>query len=170
LTGSFKYKHAVGKKDHLEEKPIEEDAMFLLASQTKLLTTIAALQIVERGLFRLDDDVTEKLPELGAHKILQGFDEDDKPILVERKKAITLKSVRYIWVPSWRSVHADGHCRHLLTHSAGCAYDGGAPTLIKYQKQRGRELGVGPTVPERYDYPLLFEPGTGWMYGANMDW
>ena len=93
MTGSFKYKHAVGKQNHPEEKPIEEDAMFLLASQTKLLTTIAALQIVERGLFGLDDDVTEKLPELGAQKILQGFDEDDKPILMERKKVITLKSV-----------------------------------------------------------------------------
>lgn len=80
--------------DHPEDEPITEDAMFLLASQTKLLASIAALQIVDRGLFGLDDDVSEKLPELAAQPILEGFDEDNKPILVKRENLITLRYVR----------------------------------------------------------------------------
>lgn len=55
------------------------------------MTSIAALQIVEKGLFGLDDDVASQLPELAEQPILKGFDDDDKPILVERKKAITLR-------------------------------------------------------------------------------
>ena len=81
----------MGKAEYPNDTPIKEDALFLLASQTKLLTTIAVLQIVDRGLFGLDGDVSEILPELGAQKIFSGFDGEDQPILVERKKAITLR-------------------------------------------------------------------------------
>ena len=90
-TGSFTYKHAVGSNILGDSESIPEDAEFLLASQTKLLTSIAALQVVERGLFGLDDDVAEKLPELAEQPIIQGFDEDDKPILQKRKNTITFK-------------------------------------------------------------------------------
>lgn len=72
-------------------KAISEDAVFQLASSTKLLTTIATLQIVERGLFGLDDDVASQLPDLAEQPILKGFDENDKPILEKRKNKITLR-------------------------------------------------------------------------------
>lgn len=91
ILGSFTYKHATGKKEYPEETAIEEDACFFLASQTKLLTSIAALQVVEAGLFRLDDDVAKVLPELAQQQVLHGFDENDKPVLTERKNPITLK-------------------------------------------------------------------------------
>lgn len=63
----------------------------MLASQSKLLTAIAALKAVELGLIGLDDDVTTHLPELGEKQILTGFDDDDKPILKQRSKPITLR-------------------------------------------------------------------------------
>lgn len=65
--------------------------MFLLASQTKLLTSVAALQIVERGLIAFDDSVEELLPELAQQKVLTGFEEDGKPVLVERTEEITFR-------------------------------------------------------------------------------
>lgn len=68
----------------------------MLASQTKLLTSIAALKVVEQSLIGLDEDVCPHLPELAAHKIIQGFDEDDKPKLVERKGPITIRYRRSI--------------------------------------------------------------------------
>ena len=72
--------------------PIKEDALFMLASQTKLLTAIASLQAVEQGLIGLDDDVSPHLPELAKHKVLTGFDEEtDKPILKDRENPITLR-------------------------------------------------------------------------------
>lgn len=66
--------------------------MFLLASMTKLLTSIAALQLVEAGLIKLDDDVSKILPEVGQQKILKGFD-GDSPILEDRKNPLTLRHV-----------------------------------------------------------------------------
>lgn len=65
--------------------------MFLLASQTKLLTTIAALQVVERGLYELDQDVAEVLPELASQGVLTGFEEDNRPIIAKRKNKLTLR-------------------------------------------------------------------------------
>lgn len=92
--GKFRYSHAVGKSA-LEEgaADIKEDAVFLLASQTKLMTAVAAQQILERGLWKLDDDLAELLPELGKQPVLKGFDDADKPILEPRKVAITLRYV-----------------------------------------------------------------------------
>jgi CubicO group peptidase (beta-lactamase class C family) len=99
-TGSFQYSHAVGrtsvdKTDTSNAKDIQEDAVFLLASQTKLLTAFAAMLVVERGLIGLDDDVTGLLPELGEQKVLVGFEDDGKggerAVLEEREGAITLR-------------------------------------------------------------------------------
>ncbi|KAI7213420.1 beta-lactamase family protein [Hortaea werneckii] len=145
--GSFTYKHAVGKHDHPNDQPVQEDAMFLFASMTKLLTSIAALQLVEAGLIKLDDDVSKILPEVGRQKILKGFD-GDSPILEDRKNPLT----------------------HLLTHTSGFGYDLADVGLTKYQKSVGKTPGAGSTVEETRSYPLLFEPGTAWMYGCSTDW
>ncbi|KAI7229085.1 beta-lactamase family protein [Hortaea werneckii] len=145
--GSFTYRHAVGKHDHPNDQPVQEDAMFLFASMTKLLTSIAALQLVEAGLIKLDDDVSKILPEVGEQKILKGFD-GDTPMLEDRKSPLT----------------------HLLTHTSGFGYDLADVGLTKYQKSVGKTPGAGSTVEETRSYPLLFEPGTAWMYGCSTDW
>jgi CubicO group peptidase (beta-lactamase class C family) len=90
ILGSFNYSHAVGKtsaEPHAND--IQEDAIFLLASQTKLLTAVAALQLVEQGLIKIHDNVEELLPELAKQPVLRGFDTDDKPILEDRNVQIT---------------------------------------------------------------------------------
>lgn len=88
-------KTSVDKTDTSNAKDIQEDAVFLLASQTKLLTAFAAMLVVERGLIGLDDDVTGLLPELGEQKVLVGFEGDGKggerAVLEEREGAITLR-------------------------------------------------------------------------------
>jgi CubicO group peptidase (beta-lactamase class C family) len=117
---------------------------------TKLLTTIAALQVVEQGLFKLDGDTSDILPDLAEQKILKGFNESDEPILDDRKTPITL--------------------HHLLTHTSGAAYDAAHPDLIKWQQQRGKATNSGATVETKFLYPLVFEPGSEWMYGTSIDW
>jgi hypothetical protein len=98
-TASFQYSHAVGKTsvDDKTAKDIQEDAVFLLASQTKLLTAFSAMLVVERGLIGLDDDVSELLPELGGQKVLRGFEDDgnggERAVLEEREGKLTLRYV-----------------------------------------------------------------------------
>ena len=60
--------------------------------------------------------------------------------------------------------------RQLLTHTAGVAYDAFFPDLVKLGQKRGHAPNTGDTVLERFVYPLIYEPGTSWMYGAAMDW
>lgn len=104
-------------------KPITPDTTFWIASCTKLLTTIAALQCVERGQVKIDDDVSPILPEWKTPTILTGFDESTGvPRFSDATKKITL--------------------RHLLTHSSGMGYDFISPKLGRW-----REWGKEPIAP-----------------------
>ncbi len=65
-----------------------------IASCTKLLTSIAALQCVERGLLKLDEDVVRVLPEFKDIDIITGSDESTGELKFKKAtKAITLRSV-----------------------------------------------------------------------------
>lgn len=56
------------------------------------MTSVAAMQCVERGLISLDTDVAETLPELAAQGILTGFDEaTGEPIIKKRQNTMTLR-------------------------------------------------------------------------------
>lgn len=68
------------------------NATFIMASCTKLMTTIAALQCVERKQVRLDDPVASILPELKEPDIITGFkDGSGEPTYEKAKTAITLR-------------------------------------------------------------------------------
>lgn len=54
---------------------MRDDCLMLFASCTKLMTTIAAMQRVEKGLFIHDEDVSHILPEWKSLDILTGFAE-----------------------------------------------------------------------------------------------
>lgn len=88
------------------------NAVHYLASSTKLVTTVAALQCVEKGLLHLDQDISRVLPEFEKAKILEGFTESNEPIFTPAQNPVTL--------------------RHLLTHTSGLAYPGMEPLLPKY--------------------------------------
>ena len=133
-------------------------SVFALASCTKLLTAIAALRYVERGMLALDDAtaIEKHIPELCAQGILcpdfSSNDSTKSPQVVDRKKPITL--------------HA------LLTHTSGSAYDILAPPLIAWRASRGEvpQALSGAPLPGALATPLLFEPGTAWSYGGGLDW
>jgi CubicO group peptidase (beta-lactamase class C family) len=63
-----------------------------IASSTKIITATALMQLVERGLVGLDDDVRPHVSQLAEMQVLKGFD-GDKPILENNTKPITLRCV-----------------------------------------------------------------------------
>jgi CubicO group peptidase (beta-lactamase class C family) len=91
--GSFRYQKAFGFRSvEPNSTPIDLNSTFWIASCTKLFTSIAALQCVERGLVSLDEDVSRILPEWKSPDILQGFDDKTgAPILKKATKKITLR-------------------------------------------------------------------------------
>ena len=90
--GSFHYARTFGVRSLDTHEPLELSNVMYIASCTKLLTSIAAMQCVERGLIELDTDIAEILPELAAQGILTGFDEaTGEPIINKRQNTITLR-------------------------------------------------------------------------------
>lgn len=81
------FEHAAGKRGYGSQEPFQLDSVFLFASITKLVTTIAALQLVERGELELEnDDQLEKiLPELKDKMVLQ-----EDGTMVPKRGRITL--------------------------------------------------------------------------------
>ena len=61
-----------------------------LASFTKLFTSVAAMQCVERGLIGLGEDVGRILPQYAQPQLLSGWSDSGDPILVDSDK-ITLR-------------------------------------------------------------------------------
>jgi CubicO group peptidase (beta-lactamase class C family) len=93
--GSYSYARSFGVcslKDGEASKHLELDAIYWMASCTKLITAISALQCVERGQFTLDEDVTRLLPELkGIEVQTRAENGDGAPILTKAKNTITLR-------------------------------------------------------------------------------
>ena len=143
------YQGAFGKRALPSGSAMTADTVFWIASMTKAITSTAAMQFVERGKLALDRPIRDVLPELAAPKVLEGFDAAGEPKLRPAQRPITL--------------------RHLLTHTAGFAYDIWSPDLIRYQEKLGIP-GVISCLNAALTTPLLFEPGEKWNYGINIDW
>lgn len=122
IDGSGKeiYSHTSGvtSLDSSSARNITHDSIFRLASCTKLLTSIAALRLVQAGKLDLDDvEIIQKhLPELCAQEVFTSKPGEELKY-EKRKKDITL--------------------RHLLTHSSGVSADILSPQLQAYRKSRG---------------------------------
>ncbi len=141
-----RYHRAFGKANAITGTPMTQDAVFQIASMTKALTSVAAMQLVEQGRLMLDDPIGSILPDLGAAQVISGFDENDKPILRAPATPVTL--------------------RHLLTHTSGLGYDFISPVQLKARSGNAPEPGSLASIRT----PLLFDPGTAWEYGVSTDW
>src|SRR5882757_8840176 len=99
---SIVYQGAFGARSLAAATPMSSDTVFRIASMVKLLTSVAALQLVERGKLKLDEPAANIDPTLAAPQILQGFDTKGVPQLRPAHNPITL--------------------RNLLTHTSGFSY------------------------------------------------
>ena len=125
------------------------DTVCAIFSTTKAIGGTAALQLVEEGKLDLDAPARDYLPRIGELQVLDGFDDDGAPRLRAPKRDITT--------------------RHLLTHTAGFAYDFFNETYTKLAESQGYPSVVGATWGS-LETPLLFDPGEQWEYGSNIDW
>lgn len=165
-SSSFTFSSALGTRTLLsgETVPQSLNDVLYLASATKLLASIAALQCVEDGLLTLASDLSSIVPELTSKKVFKGWSDanSDPPVAIledqlPENPPITLKS--------------------LLTHSSGMSYDFFDPAgLAKWNAKLNpiETLPDGKPKPRRVEkafaYPLAFHPNTSWMYGPSIDW
>jgi CubicO group peptidase (beta-lactamase class C family) len=141
------YSGAAGLRDVSGASPMTPDTVMWIASMTKAVTSVAALQLVEEGRLSLDSPIGEVLPAYAAPLVLDGYSEDGRAMLRSAAAPITL--------------------RHLLTHTAGFAYEIWDGELQRFM----REAGI-PETTSRLNAsraPLRFEPGSRWIYGTGVD-
>jgi CubicO group peptidase (beta-lactamase class C family) len=137
------YEGAFGRREIGKEPSMTLDSVVRIASMTKAITSVAALQLVEQGRLALDEPLGALLPELAAIPVLDGFDAAGAPRFRPPRRAITL--------------------RHLLTHTAGFAYTIWDADLLRLEQHNG--VPFGPL-----QAPLVFDPGECWSYGISIDW
>jgi methyl acetate hydrolase len=143
------YEGAFGKRELGKDAPMTPDTVVWIASMTKAITGAAAMQLVERGKLSLDRPASDVVPGLAAAQVLEGFDAGGKPRLRAPKRPITLK--------------------HLLTHTAGFAYEIWRPEIAQYQTATSTP-GITTCTNAALTTPLLFDPGDRWEYGISIDW
>ena len=143
------YEGAFGLRDLAAGPAMTLDTVFRIASMTKAVTSVAAMQLVEQGKLGLDVPIGKVLPTFAAPPVLEGFDAAGAPRLRPAKRPITL--------------------RDLLTHTAGFGYEFWDPDLVRYVRVTGMpSISTGKLAS--LGLPLVFDPGERWEYGINIDW
>jgi CubicO group peptidase (beta-lactamase class C family) len=136
------YQGAFGVADVSTGRALTPDALFRIASMTKAITSVAAMQLIEQGRFGLDDPVENYLPEFANLKVFESFD---------------AATGAYRLRPASRPPTV----RHILTHTSGLGYPFTSAILRDFKPQPGENYPFGG--------PLLFDPGGRWHYGTSTD-
>jgi CubicO group peptidase (beta-lactamase class C family) len=141
---------AYGYRDVSQKLPMERDSICRIWSMTKVVTSVAAMMLVEEGKMSLSDPIHQYIPDLKDLKVLAGGTAD-QPRLADSARPVTVK--------------------HLLTHTSGLTYGwGDHPVAVLYSR---RKIFENPSLRDFIvkvaSLPLLAQPGEKYNYGINTD-
>jgi CubicO group peptidase (beta-lactamase class C family) len=149
---------AYGIDDTDTKKPLAKDGIFRIASQTKAITSVGIMLLVEEGKILLNDPLSKFIPTFKKPVVLGKFNEKDSTYTtVPAKREITIKD--------------------LLTHTSGLGYATiGSATMRAIYAKNGITAGVGEMKANLTDVmnllgklPLEFQPGERWNYSLSTD-
>jgi CubicO group peptidase (beta-lactamase class C family) len=159
--GKVAYRASLGLRDRERGVATGDDTIYRIYSMTKPLTSIALMQLFERGLFQLDDPVSRFYPSWKQHQVwVSGTGDEGGELVTEpARRGITF--------------------RDLLSHTSGLTYGGLLlgmnvhPIDRVYQATKIRSVGVHSTMDEFMEklatVPLRFQPGTAYQYSLATD-
>ena len=158
--GAVVYERAVGWADREAGRRMTPDAEFRIASQTKALTSVAIMMLVEEGKIALGNPVGRFIPAFTRTSVAVRADTGRR--IVPASRPITI--------------------RDLLTHTSGYSYGSDSLVAPLYAaRQLGPEAGFGgwytadkeepicSTMETVATLPAVRQPGEGWVYGYNTD-
>lgn len=142
--------HTYGYRDVAKKLPMEKDTLCRIWSMTKVITSVAAMMLVEEGKITLADPVSKFAPELKHMRVLTGGTAD-APVLADAARPITVK--------------------HLLTHTSGLTYTwGNDPVPELYRRIKVFDAGsLKEFIGKVAKLPLIAHPGEKYNYGINTD-
>lgn len=145
--------NCVGWANKEAQTPLRVDHIFRIFSNTKLVTSCAALLLFEEGRFQLDDPIERFIPQLANRRVL-------------RPGATSLDGTE----PAKGSITI----RHLMSHRSGLSYGVFDPgtTMFKAYNER-KVLNPATTLAQMIDVladlPLVYHPGISWEYSVATD-
>ena len=150
------YRHMAGHADHEGKKPVSEADRYYLYSCTKVMTMTAVMQLIEQGKISLYDPIAKFLPEW-AHMTVINADYDSvgpmyKPRITDPSH-YTQRQVRII---------------DCMSMTAGLTYDM-ASDAIRELLEKNPEASTQEVVAAMARMPLVFEPGTRYLYSMGHD-
>jgi CubicO group peptidase (beta-lactamase class C family) len=155
--GKIVYHRAFGNADLASGEAMRTDSIFRIASMTKAVTSVGVMILYEQGRFQLTDPVSKYLPEFANMRVISKMADDGT--IAETVPAV--QPIRII---------------DLLSHTSGVSYLFISSDVQKSYKDAGlidgltaRDLVLKDQMALLARQPLLFEPGTKWMYGLNTD-
>ncbi|HAB16734.1 MAG TPA: serine hydrolase domain-containing protein [Verrucomicrobiota bacterium] len=158
-NGKIVYYKAFGMADNQANRSLKRDDIFRIASQSKAITATAVMMLWEEGRFRLDDPISNWIPEFKNPQVLKTYNEADGTWTGEpAKREITI--------------------RDLLTHTSGLGYgviDGDARFKKLYADAGVMDLfttepvTIGESVKRLAKLPLHHQPGEKYTYGEGLD-
>ena len=155
---SVVYFKSNGYADLANKKPMTNEAIYRIMSQTKAITSVAIMQLFEQGKLSLDQPVGDFIPEYATQTVLKDFNPADSSYTTEpAKRKITI--------------------RDLLSHSSGIDYAGiGSDKMKAIYTKAGIPSGLGNFNAVLLDkmkvlgrLPLVHQPGEKFTYGLNTD-
>ena len=143
----------IGWADKEAQIPLRVDHIFRIFSNTKLITSCAALLLFEDGRFQLDDPIERFIPQLANRRVL-------------RPGATSLDQTE----PAVRPITI----RHLMSHSSGLSYGLLDPGTLIFNAYNERKVNNPATtlaemIDVLADLPLAYHPGTSWEYSVAID-
>ncbi|HVX26045.1 MAG TPA: serine hydrolase domain-containing protein [Parafilimonas sp.] len=156
--GKIVYDKAYGYNDVNTKTPLDKNGIFRIASQTKAITSVAAMILWEEGKFSLEDPVSKYIPGFANERVLDTYNPKDTTFTtVPAKRPVTILD--------------------LLTHTSGLGYPaiGTAEENAIYAKYyiTGGVGTKGQTMADAFNrlgkLPLFFQPGTQWKYSLGAD-
>jgi len=159
------YERATGWADKEAGTKMATDTIFRIASQTKAITSVAILSLMEEGKLSITDPVSRYIPTFANSKV------------AVRGSADASAGVTAEIVPAKRPITL----RDLLTHTAGISY-GTEPAVADLYKAKGLGPAAGygwftadkdepicATMERLGTLPFVAQPGEAWVYGYNTD-
>jgi len=143
-----------GKRSLETGEAMPADAIFRIRSETKAVTGVAMLILYQEGRWRLDDPVTEYLPELTELRVAAGVDAEGRPVLTPVSRPPTM--------------------RELMTHTAGFAYGladdpGSLADQAYYRAGVLQSDSLDHLVRKVATLPMYAQPGVMWRYSVAAD-
>lgn len=157
--GKIAHLSAIGKASIEKDAPMQIDSLFRIFSMTKPITSVALLMLFEQGGFALTDPLETYIPAFKDVKVVDKFDDNGRMVLVDPVRKVTIQDI--------------------FRHTGGLSYGFNSAPVDEAYRQAGITgktgvVGYPPLkleqwIPRLATAPLMYQPGTRWVYSFGHD-